>query len=73
MEEIGSGKLIKFGGGALAVLGVLLGMIGTTSMGLFVLYAVMFVVGAAMVKIGDRIDQQQAESRARARGAREKS
>lgn len=67
MEELGNGKLFKFGGGAIALLGVVLGVIGTTSMGLFALYGAMVLVGIGLIKVGERIDQRAAVSATKSR------
>lgn len=60
MEGLGSGTLMKFGGAGLAVIGLVLAAIGTSSMGAFVFFGALVLIGAGLVKVGDHLEKRQA-------------
>lgn len=59
VEDLGSGKLTKFAGIALVVIGLVLAAIGTSNMGQLVFYGVIVLAGAALIKLGEKIAENE--------------
>lgn len=60
MEDLGTGKLVKIGGGLLALIGAALAAAGSSSAGTFVFYGVLVVIGAGLLKLGDHLEKREA-------------
>lgn len=60
MEELGTGKLMKYGGGLLVLIGAALAAVGTSSMGAYIFFAALALIGAGLFKVGEHLEKRQA-------------